>query len=566
MMNNMEQDNQDVQPHTTRWIEQFTPKLVSTMREGYSLADFRSDALAGLTVAIVALPLAMAIGIASGTTPDRALVTAIVAGGLISALSGSRVQIGGPTAAFIPVVFNVIQMHGLDGLILATFIAGLILIAVGFMRLAVLIKYLPHPVIIGVTAGIAASIFITQIKELLGVHAKLPGDFLGKMQALWEALPSARVETIALALFSLVLILGIKRVLPKLPNLLFAVLMAAIVVALFRLDVDTVGTRFGGIPSNFPPLIWPRFDLERVVAVLPAAGTIALLSGIESLLSAVIADGLTGRRHRSNCELVAQGAANCMSALFGGLCATGALARTATNIRAGGRTPIAGIMHAIFLLLFMLVAAPLLSYVPLATLAAILTVVAWNIAETDEMTDILSHAPLSDRIALTATFGLTVLGDITLAIEVGVVISALFFMHRMAESVKIARILTPENRTCTDPTDAGAGGYILFRLNGPVFFGAVANIVQTLEKTAPHPRAYILDFSNVPLVDTTAVSALSNFASQAHRAGVSVIIAEAQPAVGKTFEALQGHDGVIAFTNSVAEAVTHFPAPLQKPS
>ena len=540
-----------------RVIEQFTPKLVSVFREGYRWDDLRTDTLAGLTVAIVALPLAMAIGIASGTTPDRALITAIIAGGLISALGGSRVQIGGPTAAFIVVVFNVIQTHGIDGLILATFIAGLMLILVGFLRLAVLIKYIPYPVIVGVTAGIAVSIFVSQIRELLGVDVKLPGEFTGKMEVLWAALPQTRPHTVIVAALSLVLVLGIKRFLPRVPNMLAAVIIGSLAVSILGLDADTIGTRFGGIPASFPPITLPPIDLARLIAILPSAGTIALLAGMESLLSAVIADGLTGRRHRSNCELVAQGLANCASALFGGICATGAIARTATNIRAGGRTPVAGIMHAVFLLLFMLVAAPLLSFVPLATLAAILAVVAWNIAEVHAIGDILRHAPHGDRLALVATFFLAVFTDITQAIEIGIVIAALSFMHRMANAVGVEQHrddIRPRDQARFDAA-LTRNDYVVFRILGPFFFGAASKVIQTMEDTGTSPRAYVLDFSEVPFVDSTALSALTGFASKARKSGSRLIIAGAAPGLRAKLMTVNGELRMMEHAASVTAAV-----------
>lgn len=552
------------EPHSVkrqRMMEQFTPKLISVFREGYGWDDLRADTIAGLTVAIVALPLAMAIGIASGTTPERALVTAIIAGGLISALGGSRVQIGGPTAAFIVVVFNVIQTHGIDGLILATFLAGIMLIILGFLRLAVLIKYLPYPVIVGVTAGIALSIFVSQIRELIGANVKLPGDFLGKMEVLWAALPQARWQTLLVAAISLVLILAIKRVLPRLPNMLAAVIICSLAVAALGLDADTIGTRFGAIPSSLPPLVFPQINLPRIIAIFPSAAMIALLAGIESLLSAVIADGLTGRRHRSNCELVAQGIANCASALFGGICATGALARTATNIRAGGRTPVAGIMHAVFLLLFMLVAAPLLSFVPLATLAAILTIVAWNIAEVHAINEILRHAPHGDRLALIVTFLLVVFTDITLAIEAGIVISAFFFMHHMAENAGIDRdrpdIASPDQQTFD--TALADDDYVVFRLRGPFFFGAAAKIIQTLETIGTSPRAYVLDFAEVPFIDATAMSALIGFAAKARKSGSRLIIAGAAREMRAQLAGMGGALHGVDYTASVSEAVASLP-------
>ena len=422
-------------------VELFTPKLVSALREGYGLAALRRDAVAGLTVAIVALPLAMAIGIASGSTPDRGLLTAIVAGFLISAFGGSRFQIGGPTAAFIVVVYQTIERHGFDGLVLATFIAGIILLVLGLLRLGTYIKYIPYPVVVGFTSGIAVSIFASQVKELLGLDIELPGEFVPKAIAIGEAIGGFNPAAVFVAVLSLGLIIGVRILRPKWPGFLIAVVTAALVVPLFGVEVATIGSAFGGVPRSLPMPTIPNLDLDMVRAVMPDAITIALLAGIESLLSAVVADGMTGRRHRSNCELVAQGIANLGSSVMGGLPATGAIARTATNIRSGGRTPVAGIIHAIFLLIFVLVAAPILSFVPLAALAAILAYVAWNIGEFAHIRQILTTAPIGDRAVLVITFLLTVLVDLTVAIEVGVVLAAFLFMHNMAETREFASLL-----------------------------------------------------------------------------------------------------------------------------
>ncbi len=380
-MEHLRYDPMSMAPITGKpdFVELFTPKLVSALRAGYTLADLRRDAAAGLTVAIVALPLAMAIGIASGATPEQGLVTAIVAGFLISALGGSRFQIGGPTAAFIVIVAGTIERQGYDGMLMAMVIAGLILIALGLLRLGTYIKYIPYPVVTGFTAGIAVSIFASQIKDFAGLEIDLPAGFVEKLQALPAALPSANPAAIGIALLALAIIIGLKLYRPKWPGFLIAVAACSGAAFLADLAIPTIGSAFGGVPRSLPMPSFPTFSLDKVREVRPDAIAIALLAGIESLLSAVVADGMTGRRHRSNCELVAQGIANLASAAFAGLPATGAIARTATNIRAGGRTPMAGIFHAVFLLLFVLVAAPLLSYIPLAALAAILTLVAWNI-------------------------------------------------------------------------------------------------------------------------------------------------------------------------------------------
>jgi SulP family sulfate permease len=498
----------------------FEPKFVTALREGYSLAAFRADAVAGLTVAIVAMPLAMAIGVASGSTPEKGLVTAIVAGFLISALGGSRVQIGGPTAAFIVVVASTIERHGFDGLVLATLMAGTILIVVGALRLGTYVKYIPHPVIVGFTAGIAVSIFLSQVKELLGISAPIPSEFVAKMEALWHALPETKGQTVLVGLLSLAVVIGVKRYVPRIPNMLAAVVFGAVLVAVTGLDAATIATRFGGVPRALPMPELPAFDLAKIRAVLPDAITIALLAGVESLLSAVIADGLTGRRHRPNVELVAQGVANVASALFGGLSATGAIARTATNIRSGARTPVAGMLHAAFLLLFVVLAAPLLAYVPLATLAAILAVVAWNISEKDAILHLMRRAPPGDRFVLVATFVLTVGTDLTIAIQFGVVVSAFLFVHRMAEAVEVR-----EGRIATDdaPTEFERDT-VHYRIEGPFFFGASTQVITALERTGPPPKRYVLDFSAVPFVDTTAAEALSGFLDKATKHGAEIVV------------------------------------------
>ncbi|HWT41260.1 MAG TPA: SulP family inorganic anion transporter, partial [Sphingopyxis sp.] len=415
--------------------EAYTPKLLTVFREGYSAAAFRADAIAGLTVAIVALPLAMALGIASGASPDKGLITAVVAGFLISALGGSRVQVGGPTGAFVVVIFNVIASHGYDGLLIATLLAGLILIAAGLLRFGQMIKYIPHPVVTGFTAGIAVIIASSQVKDFLGLAIdKVPADFLPKWQAYLGALPSANWAAIGIGGGALAIIIALRKFAPRLPGFLIAVVVTSLAVPLLNLPVDTIGSRFPDIPAGLPLPSFPDISLVKINAVLPSAFTIAFLAGIEALLSAVVADGMAGTRHRSNQELVGQGVANLGSALFGGLPATGAIARTATNIRSGAKTPVAGMMHAAFLLVFILFGTGLMAYVPMAALAAILFMVAWGMSEYQRFLALL-RMPNSDRAVLLITFGLTVLVDLTVAIAVGVTLASLLFMARMAETV-----------------------------------------------------------------------------------------------------------------------------------
>lgn len=515
----------------------FVPKSITVIaQEGYQLADFRADALAGLTVAIVALPLAMAIAIASGTTPDKGLITAIIAGFLISALGGSRFQIGGPTGAFIVVVYGVIHQHGFDGLVLATIMAGLMLIIAGLLRFGDWIKYIPEPVVTGFTAGIAVIIFTSQLRDVFGLQLEsVPAEFIAKLRAFWTARDSLAFPALAVAAAALATILLLRRYAPKLPGFLIAVGGAAVVVALFNVPVETIGSRFGGVPTTLPAPMLPVVTWERVRDLFQPAFTIAFLAGVESLLSAMVADGMTGRRHRSNCELVAQGAANIASGLFGGISATGAIARTATNIRAGARTPIAGMMHALFILVSMLALGPLMAYVPLASLAAVLVIVAWNMSEHERFRRLLA-GPKGDRAVLVVTFGLTVLVDLTVAIEVGIVLAAIIFMHRMAEATAIQKGVSLIEKDQDDFSDTGRAAYQarqelpkgveMFELRGALFFGATSRLNDALEAAFPPPKVFILRFDAVPMVDVSGVATLTRFLKRCSDHGTIVLITE----------------------------------------
>src|SRR4051812_11871254 len=426
----------------------FTPKLVTVLREGYGAKDFRADAVSGLTVAIVALPLSMAIAIGSGVTPDRGLIASVVGGFIVSLLGGSRFQIGGPAGAFIVLVALTAERHGVDGVILATLMAGGFLIAAGLLRFGTYIKFIPYPVTVGFTAGIAVIIFASQIRDLLGITlVKEPGELIPKLLALAGALHTVNFYAVAVGALSIAIIVVLRKLRPAWPGILIAVVIAALGVWALALPVETIGTRFGGIPRQLPWPALPTVSLEKLRVLLPDAIAFALLGAIESLLSAVVADGMTGRRHRSNCELVAQGFANIGSGLFGGICVTGTIARTATNVRAGARGPVSGMLHSIFLLLFMLVAAPLASYIPLATLAAVLAVVAWNMAEKHEFLTLL-RSSWGDATVLLATFLLTIFRDLTEGILVGFAIGAVLFIHRMAEmtGVEAAAPLVPDDQ------------------------------------------------------------------------------------------------------------------------
>jgi len=550
--------------HRPGFLDLFTPKLVTVLREQYQLRNLKADLVAGLTVAIVALPLSMAIAIASGVTPDRGLYTSIVGGFVVSALSGSRFQIGGPAGAFIVLVAATVASHGLEGLLLATFMAGVILLAVGFLRLGTFIKYVPYPVTVGFTSGIAVIIFASQIKELLGLTLidREPGPFLPKMLALSAALPSLSLPTFAISIASIGLILLLRRLRPHWPGFLIVVAIGALVTWLFGLPVETIGSRFGGIPRSLPAPRLPDLSLARIEGMLPAALSFALLGGIESLLSAVVADSMSGRRHRSNCELVAQGAANIASALFGGICVTGTIARTATNVRAGAHGPISGMLHALILFAFMLVAAPLAGTIPLASLAAILAVVSWNMAEKHEFR-ILLRASRGDAVVLLVTFLLVVFRDLTEGILVGFGIGALLFLHRMAHAVEIERPALLADEDQADSADAGyppaltAGqDIIVYRITGAFFFGAVGEVAATLDRIGEHAKAYVLDLSGVPILDSTAAAMIMGFARDARRHAASVHIAGARAAVSRMLLMHGARAADIQFSASVEQAVS----------
>ena len=420
----------EAKPLAPTIAELFMPKIVTVLREGYGFTDFRADAVAGLTVAIVALPLSMAIAIASGTTPDRGIYAAIFGGFLVSLLGGSRYQIGGPAGAFIVLVAASMLRHGIDGVLLATMIAGAILMLAGLLRIGTYIRYIPYPVTIGFTAGIAVIIFASQIRDLLGITliGGEPGELIAKLETLARAASTTNIVVVAISIATIAIILGLRRVHPTWPGMLIAVVVTGLAAGLLALPVETIGTRFGGIPQNFPLPSFPAISLAKIVAVLPDAIMFALLGAIESLLSAVVADGMTGRHHRSNSELVAQGIANIGSAMFGGICVTGTIARTATNVRAGARGPVAGMLHSVFLLSFMLIAAPLASFIPLATLAGVLAVVAWNMVERRAFAELL-RAP-GTAVILLATFLLTIFMGLAEGIAIGSLIGGLIFLYR----------------------------------------------------------------------------------------------------------------------------------------
>ncbi|MBZ9806894.1 MULTISPECIES: SulP family inorganic anion transporter [unclassified Mesorhizobium] len=528
-------------PAKPTFSELFTPKLVTVWREGYRLEHLRADAIAGLTVAIVALPLSMAIAIASGVTPERGLYTSIIGGFIISAFGGSRFQIGGPAGAFIVLVAATVARVGVDGLLLATMMAGIFLIAIGYLRLGTYIKFIPYPVTVGFTAGIAVIIFSGQIVELFGLKlaGKEPGPLVPKLTAIGEAAGTINLAATVVAVLTIATIAFLKRWRPKWPAMLIAIGLASLAVALFALPAETIGTRFGGIPRSLQWPALPPVSLDRMIDVLPDAIAFALLGAIESLLSAVVADGMTGRRHRSNCELVAQGFANIASALFGGICTTGTIARTATNVRAGAHGPVSGMIHSMILLVLMLVAAPLASYIPLSALAGVLAVVCWNMFEKQAFATLL-RASRGDALVLMATFLIVVFRDLTEGIVVGFALGSILFIDRMAKSIAVEadQTLVPEDvadrESVYDSRDATNADTVVYRISGAFFFGAASTVGAVLDRIADQRKNFILDCSAVPFFDSTAANVIEGAAHKARRAGVRFVISGASPQTRRT--------------------------------
>ena len=515
----------------------FVPKLFTTMR-GYTRQQFAADATAGIIVGVVALPLCIAFAIASGVTPERGLYTGIVAGFLISVLGGSRVQVGGPTGAFVVIVAGIVAQYGIDGLTVATLMAGFILVAIGLFKLGGVIKFIPFPVTTGFTAGIALIIFSQQLKDLLGLQIEtVPAEFFGKWASYLTHLGTINPATAILSAGTLVILVGWPRISTRIPSPFIALLAGTIAVQVFGLDVETIGSRFGVIDASLPSPHWPVVTEKMLRDLTGPAFTIAILGAIESLLSAVVADGMIGSRHRSNMELVALGVANIASPLFGGIPATGAIARTATNVRNGGRTPVAGIIHSITLLGITLFAGKYAALIPMATLAAILVVVAYHMSEWRTIRAEMQGAPRPDVAVLVTTFLLTVVVDLTVAIAVGMVLAAFLFMKRMADTTTVAAI-TAELRA--DDQEPGAGDaraerhaklprdVEVYDVNGPFFFGAAEAFKDALRQVHWKPRALILDMEDVPVIDSTGIRALGEVIRQARSEGTIVLIAELQ--------------------------------------
>lgn len=588
------------------WKSRHTPKLFVCLAEGYGSKTFLADLGAGLTVSVIALPLAMALGITSIpentaaelasihpwlTPPAMGLFTAVIAGVLISAFGGSRFQIGGPTAAFMPLVFSICAAHGFAGLVLATSMAGVILILLGLFRFGGVIKFVPYPVTTGFTAGIGVVIMVSQIKDFLGLSLleadgsalQMPVEVIGKLETLWHARNTFSPHAIGIGLGSLAVLIAMRRFAPRIPGAVVAVGLSALVVKLMgwssattlvdgefaRPIVETIGTRFGGIPASLPVPHLPTITFDMVRELIPAATAIALLGAIESLLSAVVADGMTGYRHRSDQELVAQGAANIASALFWGLPATGAIARTAANIRSGGRTPIAGILHAVFILIFMLALAPLAREIPLASLAAILVMVAWTISDFEHIPDLL-RGPRPDVLVWATTFGLTVLFDLTIAVGVGILLASMLFMRRMAQLTTVTSLVEElEEGAATerpDPADPGAvrerripPGVEVYEINGPFFFGAANNLRVALDQIEKPPKVLILRMRYVPHIDATGLNALREFHGRCRHAGSVLLLGgvHAHPRLEMNQAGLDREIGVENIHHNLDDALVH---------
>lgn len=549
-----------------RFHELYLPKLVTVLQEGYGLTQLRSDLVAGLTVAIVALPLSMAISIASGASPAQGLYTAIIGGFIVSALGGSRFQIGGPAGAFIVLVASTVQLHGMDGLITATIMSGVLLMMAGYLQLGTYIKFIPYPVTVGFTAGIAVIIFASQIKDLLGLTlgGPEPGPLIEKLVVIWSSLPTLDLPTLSVALATVLLILALKKWRPHWPGMLIAITVTSVTAALLHLPLSTIGTAFGGIPDHLPAPSLPDVSLDRIVTLMPVALSFALLGSIESLLSAVVADGMSGRRHRSNCELVAQGVANIVSGIFGGICVTGTIARTATNVRAGAHGPVAGMAHAVFLLLFILLAAPLASFIPLASLAGVLAIVAWNMMEKHAIAMLL-RASRGDAAVLSVTFLLTVFRDLTEAIVVGFALGSVLFIHRMSQTTAISTHLpwmeedqaddAGGRRVPYDEALASDPEVTVYRISGVFFFGAAGSIGSVLDRIADTCKVLIIDFTDVPFIDSTAANTLEVLALKGKRRNMTVVFSGLSARLSEELSSYGVHEPLVVFCPGIREAL-----------
>ncbi len=509
----------------------FRPKLFDTLK-GYNRSQFSKDVMAGLIVGIVALPLAIAFAIASGVSPEKGLYTAVIAGFIISAMGGSRVQIGGPTGAFIVIVYGIVETHGINGLIIATFMAGVMLIIMGFARLGAIIKFIPHPLIVGFTSGIALIIFSSQMKDFFGLQmGAVPADFFEKWKSYTHYFQSINFQAALIAVLTVVIVLLWPKVTHKIPGSLIAILVTTATVQLLHLPVETIGSKFGNIPSSLPTPAIPELDFSTIKNLVQPAFTIALLGGIESLLSAVVADGMIGGNHKSNVELVAQGTANIFSSIFGGIPATGAIARTATNVKNGGRTPVAGIVHALTLLLIMAFIGKWAALIPMATLAGILVIVAYNMSEWESFTSIIK-GPRSDAAVLLVTFLLTVIVDLTVAIEIGMILAVFLFMRKMIKFSDVSVLAKDFVENDIEKDKEPITNYTIpkdievFEITGPLFFGAAYKFKDAMKFIEKPPKILIIRMRQVPIIDATGIKTIKEVYKESKHRGTKLILSE----------------------------------------
>ncbi len=553
---------------SSAWGDRWLPKSVLCLRE-YNLNKFLHDVIAGITVGLVALPLAMAFAIASGLTPQAGIYCAVVTGFLISALGGSKTQIGGPTGAFVVVIAGIVAVHGLDGLFMCTVMAGVILVILGATGMGTAVKFIPRPVVIGFTNGIAVLIASTQIKDFFGLHlAQVPGEFWLRMKALVAASPTWSLDAILLAASTVAAMLLCRAISSRIPGPIVAMLGATVAAFLLKLPVETIGTRFGGIPSGLPHFALPQWHASLVHGLLGPAFTVAMLGAIESLMSAVVSDRMSNDRHNPNVELIGQGVANMISPMFGGLPATGAIARTATNIRAGAQSPVAGMIHALTLLSVLLFAAPLASYIPMAALAGILMIVAYNMGEWREIPQLLRLTKTDISVWL-VTFGLTVFADLTVAVEAGMILAALLFIARVAETTTVSQVTGDyvEDGRLHILQDKEIPYYAtIFRIHGPFLFGATDKIAVITEKMHQLPPIVIIRLRNMTAIDATGLFALERVAQELHATKRTLILcgAREQPAQlihQAEFEQVVGHENICA---NVQEALQRAEAVFEK--
>ena len=551
----------------------FKPKLITVLPE-LTKEQLGRDIVSGILVGIVALPLAIAFAIASGVSPEKGLISAVIGGFLISLLGGSRVQIGGPTGAFIVILYGIVQQYGLNGLMIATFMAGVILIIMGLSQLGSLIKFIPYPVVVGFTSGIAVIIFSSEVKDFLGLRmASVPAHFIDKWAAYFTALPTVSPETLAIGLTALFIIIFWPKVSTKIPGPLIALIVTTVAVRMLHLDVDTIETRFGDISASIPAPSVPSLDLGTIRHLIMPATTIAMLGAIEALLSAVVADGMIGGRHKSNMELVAQGVANIVSPLFGGIPVTGAIARTATNIKNGGRTPIAGIVHAITLLAIMLVFGSWAKLIPMPTLAAILIVVAWNMSEQHIFRQLLK-SPKSDVAVLLTTFFLTVIFDLTIAIEIGMLLSVILFMNRMANLTNVG-VITGELKDVEEEADPNTiitrtipEGVDVFEISGPFFFGAASKFKDAMHVIGKPPAIRIIRMRKVLSIDATGLNMLKELVNDCRKSGTKLILSgvHVQPLFAMQQYGLADEIGEKNLFGNIDDAIDHARSLLGQPA